>query len=97
MERLNVTPSDCKKVEQLLGYWKALSKKGALTVKDFDEFRKKVTESRKLWYKYYAQIRAKFLNRDTATLMFVVSGNKWGELPDNMFVLMKERSKKFIV
>lgn len=96
MERLNVTPSDCKKVEQLLDYWKALAKKGALTVKDFDEFRKKVTESRKLWYKYYAQIRNKFLNRDTATLMFVVSGNKRGELPDNMFVLMKEWSKKFI-
>lgn len=32
MERLNVTPSDCKKVEQLQDYWKALAKKDALTL-----------------------------------------------------------------
>jgi hypothetical protein len=96
IERSNVTLPDCKKAQKLLAYWKALAIKGEVTIMDFQLFKKKVTESKGLFCKYYPQIRDKFLNRDTVVLYLLKEENRWKRLPDFMHVMMKDWCRKFI-
>jgi len=99
----NVNKNDAQKVQSLLNYFKDIKKKKELTIDNFVEFVTKSDETKKLFRKYYPQVNDKFLEKLGMSLGFLFNATyfenvqkKWKELPNDIYILMKDWSGKLI-